>query len=136
LIQTKDWTTVTGGKTKSKFHRSFDDKYVFKEIKKSEFKMFFEFAPQYFDYLCKSFFHNYPCALCKILGAFKIKITTFKNNQPKVVKKYIYITENLNFGIKPEDEPHIVRYDLKGSTLNRFVKGNNEMNKVLHDNNF
>jgi len=74
--------------------------------------------------------------LCKILGAFKIKITTFKNNQPKVVKKYIYVTENLNFGIKPEDEPHIVRYDLKGSTLNRFVKGNNERNKVLHDNNF
>lgn len=139
LIQTQEWTTVTGGKTKSKFYRSFDDKYVFKEIKKSEFKMFLEFAPQYFDYLCKSFFHNYPCALCKILGAFKIKITTYKNNQPKIVKKYIYITENLNFGIKPEDEPHIIRYDLKGSTLNRFVKKqmNNETNRVvLHDNNF
>lgn len=40
----------------------------------------------------------------------------------KITKKYIYITENLNFGIKPEDEGHIVRYDLKGSTLNRFVK--------------
>lgn len=45
LIQTQEWTTVTGGKTKSKFHRSFDDKYVLKEIKKSEFKMFIEFAP-------------------------------------------------------------------------------------------
>ena len=139
LFQTIEWTTVTGGKTKSKFYRSFDDKYVFKEIKKSEFKMFLEFSPQYFDYLCKSFFHNYPCALCKILGAYKIKITTYKNNTPKVTKKYIYITENLNFGIKKEDESHIIRYDLKGSTLNRFVKKqmNNEMNRVvLHDNNF
>lgn len=45
LIQTQEWTTVSGGKTKSKFYRSFDDKYVFKEIKKSEFKMFLEFAP-------------------------------------------------------------------------------------------
>ena len=102
--------------------------------------MFLEFAPQYFDYLCKSFFHNYPCALCKILGAFKIKIiTTPKNGQQKIMKKYLYITENLNFGIKPEDESHIIRYDLKGSSLNRFVK--NKENKdsgraVLHDNNF
>lgn len=76
--------------------------------------MFIEFAPQYFDYLCKSFFHNYPCALCKILGAFKIKITN-KENKEKPDKKYIYIIENLNFGIKPEDEGHIIRYDLKGS---------------------
>jgi hypothetical protein len=57
---------------------------------------------------------------------FKIKILKYKNSakdgQPKITKKYIYITENLNFGIKPEDEAHIVRYDLKGSTLNRFVK--------------
>lgn len=101
--------------------------------------MFVEFAPQYFDYLCKSFFHNYPCALCKILGAFKIKITTYKNGQPKMTKKYIYITENLNFGIKPEDEGHIIRYDLKGSNLNRFVKNkeNKDSNRVvLHDNNF
>ena len=136
LIKTKDWNTVSGGKTKSKFYRSFDDKYVYKEIKKSEFKMFLEFAPQYFDYLCKSFFHNYPCALCKILGAFKIKITTqVKNGQTKITKKYLYITENLNFGIKPEDEQHIIRYDLKGSNLNRFVK-NMESSVVLHDNNF
>jgi 1-phosphatidylinositol-3-phosphate 5-kinase len=135
---------VTGGKTKSKFYRSFDDKYVFKEIKKNEFNWFVDFAPQYFDYLCKSFFHNYPCALCKILGAFKIKILKYSNNkeQPKITKKYIYITENLNFGIKQDDEHQIVRYDLKGSTLNRFVKdqytGKNNVlvRRVLHDNNF
>lgn len=89
--------------------------------------MFLEFAPQYFDYLCKSFFHNYPTALCKILGAFKINIITYKNNYKdnntkQQTKKYIYITENLNYGLKKEDEPHLIRYDLKGSTLNRFVK--------------
>jgi len=58
------------------------------------------------------------------LGAFKIKISTQTkgSEQPKIIKKHIYITENLNFGIKPQDEHHIIRYDLKGSTLNRFVK--------------
>jgi 1-phosphatidylinositol-3-phosphate 5-kinase len=131
---------VSGGKTKSKFYKSFDDKYVFKEIKKGEFKMFLEFAPQYFDYLCKSFFHNYPTALCKILGAYKIKITHHRAGQKTITKKYVYITENLNYGIKPENEIHILRYDLKGSTVNRFVKKQNkdmsEARRVLHDNNF
>ena len=47
----------------------------------------------------------------------------------------------MNYGIKPEDEYHILRYDLKGSTKNRFVKGKsnnnaNEIRRVLHDNNF
>ena len=47
----------------------------------------------------------------------------------------MYVTENLNFGIKPEDENHIIRFDLKGSELNRFVK-NTDNHVVLHDNNF
>ena len=80
LLQTKVWASVTGGKTKSKFYRSLDDKYIFKEIKKGEFKMLQDFALQYFDYLCKSFFNNYPCALCKILGAYKIKIIPYGVN--------------------------------------------------------
>ena len=44
----------------------------------------------------------------------------------------------MNFGLKPEDEAHIIRYDLKGSNLNRFVKNkDNAFSKaVLHDNNF
>lgn len=103
-------------------------------MKKTEFKMFLEFASQYFDYLCKSFFHNYPCALCKILGAYKIKIISKQNGQTKTTKKYLFITENLNFGIKPEDESHIMRYDLKGSKVNRFVQSSEKT--VLHDNNF
>ena len=125
---------MSGGKSKSKFYKSYDDKYVYKELRKNEFKMFLEFASQYFDYLCKSFFHNYPCALCKILGAYKIKIMYKQNGQTKTIKKYLFITENLNFGIKPEDESHIVRYDLKGSKLNRFVQSQEKT--VLHDNNF
>ena len=39
----------------------------------------------------------------------------------KTIKKYVFVTENLNYGLSEEDERHIIRYDLKGSTLNRFV---------------
>jgi len=40
----------------------------------------------------------------------------------KTIKKYVFVVENLNYGLTEEDEKHIVRYDLKGSTLNRFVQ--------------
>jgi 1-phosphatidylinositol-3-phosphate 5-kinase len=86
MMKTNEWTDVTGGKTKSKFYRSFDEKYVFKEVKRAEFKMFMEFAPSYFDYLCKSFFHSYPCTLCKILGAYKLKMVhTSENSNSKQI---------------------------------------------------
>ena len=121
--------------------------------------MFLEFAPQYFDYLCKSFFHDYPCTLAKIVGVYKIKINKYVEKQPdgseiqidqsaniidpddeaeyfqsctipeknqkiviKTSKKYVFVSENLNYGLTEEDEKHLIRYDLKGSTLNRFVQ--------------
>lgn len=81
--------------------------------------MFIEFGPAYFDYMCKAFFHDYPCALAKILGAY---VVTVKHQDETSIKKYILVLENLNLGIKPDDEKHIVRYDLKGSELNRFIR--------------
>jgi len=99
---------------------------VFKEVKKSEFKMFVEFGPAYFDYMCKAFFHDYPCALAKILGAYVVSIRHYDDSQSNY-KKYILVLENLNLGIKPSDEKNIVRYDLKGSELNRLVKESLEM---------
>ena len=131
MISTIQWTTVSGGKTKSKFYKTFDDKYVFKEVRKVEFKMFLEFATQYFDYICTSFFHNYPCTLTKVVGVYKIKISSPQGE----LKRYFLVVENMNFGLKPEDEEFIERYDLKGSSLNRFVKKNTH-NVVLHDNNY
>ena len=74
MMSSESWADVTGGKTMSPFQKTFDKKYVMKEVKRTELKMFLEFAPQYFDYLCKAFFHDYPCTLAKIVGVYKIKI--------------------------------------------------------------
>ena len=71
------WNDVNGGKTMSTFQTTFDKKYVMKQVKKNELKMFLEFAPSYFDYLCKSFFHDYPCTLAKIVGVYRVKITKY-----------------------------------------------------------
>jgi 1-phosphatidylinositol-3-phosphate 5-kinase len=82
--------------------------------------MFEQFGPTYFDYMVKAFFHNYPCTLSKILGAFVVKVKT-TSNPSTTQKRYILVQENLNLGITSADEKHIVRYDLKGSESNRFV---------------
>ena len=100
IFKIQSWA-ATGGRTNSSFFKSHDDKYVLKEVKKSEFKMFVEFGPTYFDYMVKAFFHNYPCALAKILGAYAIKIKS--PTQPNLkTKKYILVMENLNLGITAE----------------------------------
>ena len=55
MLKSDVWGDVTGGASKSSFQKTFDGKYVMKEVKRQELKMFLEFAPQYFDYLCKAF---------------------------------------------------------------------------------
>jgi len=60
IMTTSLWQDNSGGKTNGQFFKSGDEKYVFKEIKAGDIRMFTDFAPRYFDYLCKSFFHNFP----------------------------------------------------------------------------
>jgi len=102
ICKTQSWAT-SGGRSSASFFRSHDNKYVFKVVKEVEFKMFVEFGPNYFDYLTKSFFHNYPCALIKILGAYVVKISCEEKEEFNS-KTYIFAYENLNLGITPEDE--------------------------------
>jgi 1-phosphatidylinositol-3-phosphate 5-kinase len=47
LSISSSWTTQ-GGKTKAKFFRSADERFVIKVISKVELQMFLEFAPAYF----------------------------------------------------------------------------------------
>ena len=56
-----------------------------------------------------------------------------KKNNYETTKKYIFVCENLNYGIKEEDEKHLIRYDLKGSTLNRFVINKTEKEAINKD---
>lgn len=46
------------------------------------------------------------------------------------------VLENLNLGISPAEEKHVVRYDLKGSELNRFIKIADNDSVVQLDSNF
>jgi len=44
--------------------------------------------------------------------------------------------ENLNLGLENSDNNEIMRYDLKGSELKRYILRENQAGKVLLDTNF
>lgn len=137
ICKTKRWN-ASGGKAGLGFYTSHDNKFVFKEVKQAEFDMFIEIAASYFDYLCKSFFHKFPCCLAKTIGAYII--VTRREGHPEK-KTYILVSENLNLGLKKEDEANVIRFDLKGSENNRLATPQMQPDgslerRVLLDNNF
>ena len=125
------WTDNTGGKSKSQFFKSFNEKFVLKVINSNEMKMFTEFATHYFEYMCRSFHQKCPTAIAKILGAYKIKI---RSNQ-KSGTYYVILMENLTCGIDP-NKMSLMKYDLKGSMSRRYVITNGKTGVTRLDTNF
>ena len=126
IMKSKEWSSVTGGKSKAHFFKSWDEKYVVKCLDEREFNMFIDNGRLYFFHFNKYFFFKMYSSLVKVLGAFKIKT--------KKREIYCVIMENLNYLLKAKNT-NIVTYDLKGSERNRYVK-NKENNRVLMDTNF
>ena len=139
ITKSNKWKDVSGGKSKASFYKTNDEKYLFKSISQYEFNMFLKIAFSYFHYLAKYLFHNMPSLLMKILGVYKIRIKKTKDNKSSVENYYLMMMENLNYGFNPGQEEKIVTYDLKGSSINRYITINQKKEKeniVLLDNNF
>ena len=135
LFKSQKWGDVSGGKTKSDFYKSFDEKYVMKVISESEIKRFNEFALSYFEYMCRSFNQKCPTSIGKILGAFRITIKT-----PDVRQKQdswsVIMMENLTIGIDPQKDM-LAKYDLKGSMSRRYISTKpNDFQTTRLDTNF
>ncbi|KAI9260716.1 hypothetical protein BDA99DRAFT_90341 [Phascolomyces articulosus] len=77
LCRCQTWKT-SGGKSKSRFYKTKDDRLVIKEMISSwnlaEKQQFLQFAPAYFDYM-KRTTSEVPSVLTKIFGFFTIRIT-------------------------------------------------------------
>ena len=97
----------SGGKTASLFFMTSDNKYVIKEISKTEFKMFYSFCNDYLTFLQENYNQNRKSLLCLIFAMFKIR------------RKRFIVMENCQYFV-PNTRNEIIKYDLKGSTLNRF----------------
>ncbi|XP_023535373.1 putative 1-phosphatidylinositol-3-phosphate 5-kinase FAB1D [Cucurbita pepo subsp. pepo] len=118
-----------GGKSKSFFAKTLDDRFIIKEIKRTEYESFMKFAPDYFKYINESFDMGNQSCLAKVLGIYQVTVRDPKSG--KEVRHELMVMENLSFG------RNIIRqYDLKGALHARYNPATNDFGEVLLDQNF
>ena len=117
-----------GGKTKSLFLKTLDDRFVLKSLSRIEVDAFNPFAPNYFAFMSQTLFHRLPSVIAKMFGLFQVVI---KNPVTGVdFNWYMLVMENLFY-----DRTTTRRFDLKGSMRNRKVQSTGEQDEVLLDEN-
>ncbi|KAG2728507.1 hypothetical protein I3843_01G204100 [Carya illinoinensis] len=127
LSRCKKWG-ATGGKSNVFFAKTMDDRFIIKQVTKTELESFLKFAPGYFKYLSESIGSGSPTCLAKILGIYQVTSKHLKGG--KESKMDVLVMENLLFG------RNLTRlYDLKGSSRSRYNPDSSGSNKVLLDEN-
>ncbi|XP_073150683.1 1-phosphatidylinositol-3-phosphate 5-kinase FAB1B isoform X2 [Henckelia pumila] len=127
LSRCKKWG-AQGGKSNVFFAKTLDDRFIIKQVTKTELESFIKFAPGYFKYLSESIGSGSPTCLAKILGIYQVTSKHLKGG--KESKMDLLVMENLLFG------RNLTRlYDLKGSSRSRYNPDSSGSNKVLLDQN-
>ena len=78
LSRCKKWG-AQGGKSKVFFAKTLDDRFIIKQVTKTELESFMKFAPEYFKYLSESISTRSPTCLAKILGIYQVIILGSRN---------------------------------------------------------
>ncbi|OTB04382.1 hypothetical protein M426DRAFT_153664 [Hypoxylon sp. CI-4A] len=117
-----------GGKTKSVFLKTLDDRLVMKSLSPVETAAFLKFAPAYFSLMAEALFHELPSVIAKMLGFFQVIIKNPVTNTE--IKLDLLLMENLFYDRSPTRI-----FDLKGSMRNRKIQSTGEQNEVLLDEN-
>lgn len=114
LSMARPWN-AQGGKSGATFLKTKDGRFVVKQITRTELQMFLEYAPAYFEYLSKVFFHEYPTILVKVLGVYQIG--SHNRVSGKRIMEQVVVMQNLFH------EHSLTRvFDLKGSTRSRKAR--------------
>ncbi|KIY69350.1 hypothetical protein CYLTODRAFT_420748 [Cylindrobasidium torrendii FP15055 ss-10] len=124
---------ASGGKSGSAFLKTRDDRFIAKEMSRSELQTMETFAPAYFDYMSSAVAADRPTLLAKVFGVYKItfrKTTPEAGHKAKSTQMNLIVMENLFY-----DRRFSKIYDLKGSTRNRHVQSTGRENEVLLDEN-
>ncbi|XP_048424756.1 putative 1-phosphatidylinositol-3-phosphate 5-kinase FAB1D isoform X2 [Pyrus x bretschneideri] len=128
LSRCRNWD-AKGGKSKSFFAKTLDDRLIIKEIKKTEFESFMKFSDEYFKHVKLSFDNGNQTCLAKVLGIYQVIVRQTKSG--KEMRHDLMVMENLTFG------RNITRqYDLKGALHARFNSATDGSGDVLLDQNF
>ncbi|XP_052206803.1 LOW QUALITY PROTEIN: 1-phosphatidylinositol-3-phosphate 5-kinase FAB1B-like [Diospyros lotus] len=127
LSRCKKWG-AQGGKSNVFFAKTLDDRFIIKQVTKTELESFIKFAPGYFKYLSESIVTGSPTCLAKILGIYQVSSKHLKGG--KETKMDVLVMENLLF------QRNLTRlYDLNGSSRSRYNPDSSGSNKVLLDQN-
>jgi 1-phosphatidylinositol-3-phosphate 5-kinase len=116
-----------GGKSKSIFLKTLDERFVLKSLSAIEVNAFFRFAPNYFAFTHQNLFKGLPSVIAKMFGLFQVQIKTPTGRD---FDGFMLVMENLFY----EREPNR-RYDLKGSMRNRKAQPTGDRDEVLLDEN-
>ncbi|KAL0326909.1 UNVERIFIED_CONTAM: putative 1-phosphatidylinositol-3-phosphate 5-kinase FAB1C [Sesamum angustifolium] len=125
LSRCKRWS-AQGGKSNVYFAKSFDERFIIKQVTKTELESFDEFAPEYFKYLTDALSSGSPTCLAKVLGIYQVSVKHAKT--AKETKMDLMLMENLFFKRSISKV-----YDLKGSARSRYNSDTTGANKVLLD---
>ncbi|CAI0418872.1 unnamed protein product [Linum tenue] len=126
LSRCKKWG-AQGGKSNVFFAKTLDDRFIIKQVTKTELESFIKFAPEYFKYLSESISSRSPTCLAKILGIYQVAKHLKSGKESKMD---VLVMENLLF------RRNVTRlYDLKGSSRSRYNPDSTGNNKVLLDQN-
>ncbi|XP_030956579.1 putative 1-phosphatidylinositol-3-phosphate 5-kinase FAB1C isoform X2 [Quercus lobata] len=125
LSRCRTWS-AQGGKSNVYFAKSLDERFIIKQVTKTELDSFADFAPKYFKHLTESISSRSQTCLAKILGIYQVSVKHLKGG--KKTKMDLMVMENLFF---KRDISRV--YDLKGSTRARYNSDTTGTNKVLLD---
>ncbi|THC94435.1 hypothetical protein EYZ11_006072 [Aspergillus tanneri] len=117
-----------GGKTKSLFLKTLDDRFILKSLAPIETQAFLKFAPAYFQIMSEALFHELPSAIAKMFGFYQVIIKNPATGTE--FNWFLLLMENLFYDRVPTRI-----FDLKGSMRNRKVQSTGERNEVLLDEN-
>ncbi|KAL5850743.1 hypothetical protein ACOSQ3_008792 [Xanthoceras sorbifolium] len=127
LSRCKKWG-AQGGKSNVFFAKTLDERFIIKQVTKTELESFIKFGLAYFKYLSENIITGSPTCLAKILGIYQVSSKHLKGG--KESKMDVLVMENLLF------RRNVTRlYDLKGSSRSRYNPDTSGSNKVLLDQN-
>ena len=111
------------GRSGSFFFFSHDNKFIIKTMTEGELDLYLEKLPEF----CEHFLHNKQSLLAKIFGVFTINTESMK-------EVHVMLMENTAQLRDATQITHV--FDLKGSTVDRMVKGATKRSTTLKDQNF
>ncbi|KAI4380834.1 hypothetical protein MLD38_006977 [Melastoma candidum] len=94
LSRCKKWG-AQGGKSNVFFAKTLDDRFIIKQVTKTELESFIKFGPAYFKYLSESINTKSPTCLAKILGIYQIYTKHIKSGKESKID--VLVMENLLF---------------------------------------